>query len=74
MTGPPVTRRAGSRPATSPQILHQVKGSPIICSSQPWTREVRRIAGLFSATGDWKHFRVLILHVWGMALRYRQGK
>jgi hypothetical protein len=36
-----------------------------------WTREARRLAGQFSLTGDWRHFRALVRHVAGMALRFR---
>jgi hypothetical protein len=37
--------------------------------AQIWTNEARRLAGEFSVTGDWRHFRALIRHLAGMCLR-----
>ena len=34
-----------------------------------WTTEARRLAGLFAATGNWKHFFALVRHVAGMCWR-----
>jgi hypothetical protein len=38
-----------------------------------WTRHAQWIAGQFSASGEWKHFRALLRHVIGMRTRMTGG-
>ena len=64
----PLDSAAGRIPA---QVLSAQPGvgrtAAQLCAR--WTTEARRLAGLFAATGNWKHFFALLRHVAGMCWR-----